>query len=292
MNTSRRPRLLSLSCSALLLFVLLLATVGPLPAAEPPAGKVVAVAGQVTAAGPDGTIRTIAKDDSIFAGDIINTGPNSRVRIVFSDQGVIFLRPSTRFVIKTYTHSGDQEKDESDFSLVRGGFRSVTGAIGHTNPKNYKVDTPVATIGIRGTDHEGRFCANDCADLVDVGVDPPPDGLYTGTNTGETMVGDQSFGAGQYGYTSLDGRTTRLPEPPPILIRDPLLPAALTDRGSESQDQGAAGSGEGSGDGAGGASGGSAGTATGGSAGANDTPDEEGFEIPAKPPTTRTIECR
>lgn len=249
----------------LLVATLLTAQVGAAVAAEAPAGKVAAVAGQVTAAGSDGAIRPLGKDDPVFSGDIISTGPNSRARIVFSDNGVIFLRPSTRFVIKSYQHKGSAEKDESEFSLVRGGFRSVTGAIGHSNPKNYRVDTPVATIGIRGTDHEGRFCAGDCADLVDIGVAEPPDGLYTGTNEGKTVVGGKEFGAGQYGYTTLGGPTTALPQPPPILIKDPMLRGSLTDSGGSNK------SSEGNKGGA--------------------AVEDAGFEVPAKPSTTQSIDC-
>lgn len=257
-------------------------------AADKPAGKVAAVAGQVTAAGDDGTIRTLVKDAPFFNGDIISTGPNSRTRLIFSDDGVIFLRPSTRFVIKSYIHSGNPQQDESKFSLLRGGFRSVTGAIGHGNNNKYEVKTPVATIGIRGTDHEGRFCAGDCLDLTDVGVSPPADGLYTGTNTGETIISGNKFGAGQYGFTSPAGQTSYLPVPPPILIKDPLLPIALTDKGAKTtgkessgdeqpaaeqnkltkQDKPAIAEGK------------------------EPAPAEEGFDIPAKPPTTRMIECR
>jgi len=287
MNTTPLSSLMLFTGRALVLLTLLMVPARTLLAAEPPstpAGKVAAVVGQVTAAGEDGAIRTIAKDDPIFAGDIVSTGPNSRVRIVFSDDGIIFLRPSSRFVIKSYNHSGSPEKDESSFSLVRGGFRSVTGAIGQSNPKNYKVDTPVATIGIRGTDHEGRLCINDCTDLVDVGVSPPPDGLYTGTNTGETVIGNQNFGAGEYGFTNMDRQTFQLPQPPQILVKDPLFPTALTDPGSETPGQEGGTGGEGQGDNASGIpEGGSSATPAG---------SEEGFEIPAQPPVTHTINCR
>ncbi len=294
-------RLSRFSLIALALFSLSFA--GRVWAAEP-AGKVDAVVGQVTVAGADGAIRSLAKDNPVFAGDIISTGPNSRVRIVFSDEGVIFLRPSTRFVIDSYKHSGDKQQDESKFSLVKGGFRSVTGAIGQANKDKVKIETPVATIGIRGTDHEGRFCAGDCLDLTNIGVSAPPDGLYTATNVGQTVVGTQQFGPGQYGFTTPAKVTVRLPEPPPILVADPALRGALTpqktteskeqstpasektgDQGGEKPEQkqpggekqqpektgqsGQAGQGEQAGEGA-----------------------KEGIEIPAKPPTTRAIQCQ
>jgi len=292
-------------------FSLIALTLALLPGSFPrmakatePAGKVDAAVGQITVAGADGAIRSLTKDAPVFAGDIISTGPNSRVRIIFSDEGVIFLRPSTRFVIDSYKHSGDKQKDESKFSLVKGGFRSVTGAIGQANKDKVKIETPVATIGIRGTDHEGRFCAGDCLDLTNIGVSAPADGLYTATNVGQTVVGTQQFGPGQYGYTTPNKVTVRLPEPPPILVADPALRGAMApqkdtgskdnsepasekpgDQGTEKSEQkqnsgkekqtektgqsGQAGQEEPSGEGA-----------------------KEGIEIPAKPPTTRAIQCQ
>ena len=266
--------------------------------AAEPAGKVDAVVGQVTVAGADGAIRTLAKDTPVFAGDIINTGPNSRVRLVFSDEGVIFLRPSTRFVIDSYKHSGDKQQDESKFSLVKGGFRSVTGAIGQANKDKVKIETPVATIGIRGTDHEGRFCAGDCLDLTNIGVSAPPDGLYTATNVGQTVVGTQPFGPGQYGFTSPAKVTVRLPEPPPILVADPALRGALApQKGTESKDKSAPASEKP-------ADQGGEKSELKQTDGKEKQPEKtgqgeqaepgtkEGIEIPAKPPTTRAIQCQ
>ncbi len=288
LNTDFRPHLLLQTFTALALGLLVALTAQTTSAAEapPPAGKVVAVAGQVTAGGDDGAIRPIAKDDPIFAGDTISTGPNSRARIVFSDEGVIFLRPSSRFVIKSYSNSGDPQQDESKFSLVRGGFRSVTGAIGKANTKNYEVETPVATIGIRGTDHEGRFCAGDCADLTDVGVSPPADGLYTGTNTGETAIGGHRFGPGHYGFTNPGGHTFKLPEPPPILVKDPMLPGALTDKGEKPKDKEPARDEKNT------EHDNTTGKDKPATDGGTDKPAEDGMEIPAQPPTTRMVECQ
>ncbi|MFC1512981.1 FecR domain-containing protein [Thermodesulfobacteriota bacterium] len=230
MKTRRKSisllKLFRLSLIALTLALLPVSFPGIVQAAET-AGKVNAVAGKVTAAGADGAIRTLTKKAPVFSGDIISTGPNSRVRILFSDESVIFLRPSTRFVIDSYKHTGNSQQDESKFSLVKGGFRSVTGAIGHANKDKVRIETPVATIGIRGTDHEGRYCAGDCLDLTNIGVSAPADGLFTATNVGQTMVGNKQFSAGQYGFTSPAKVTVHLPEPPPILAMDPALRESL-----------------------------------------------------------------
>ena len=277
---------------ALTLALLLLSLPMMAHAAEP-AATVDAVAGQATAVGDNGAIRPLAKGDSVFSGDIISTGPNSRLRLVFSDEGVIFLRPSTRFVIDSYKHTGNAQQDESRFSLVKGGFRSVTGAIGQANHDKVKIETPVATIGIRGTDHEGRFCAGDCLDLTNIGVSAPADGLYTATNAGQTVVGNQNFGPGQYGYTNPAGVTVHLPGPPPILLADPSLRGAMPPKkgkGKKGKASSAAGNhGNNNGQGRQGQAGQSGQSGQGEQSGAE---GEEGFDIPAQPPATHAVQCQ
>lgn len=200
-----------------------------LAAAAVPAGTVSALRGQVEAVGADGTARTLVLEDPVYSGDVISTGLNSMVRVHFTDRSIMFLRPSSTMAVHDYFYSGDPEQDRNAFSLVKGGFRAVAGAVGQASPDNYRIDTPVATIGIRGTDHEGRYCADDCYDLVDLGVPEPPNGLYTGTNSGRTFIGTMEFGPGQYGYTNPAGMTVRLPEAPPILRLDPFLRGAFRD---------------------------------------------------------------
>jgi hypothetical protein len=51
----------------------------------------------------------------------------------------------------------------SFFSLLKGAMRSVTGLIAKSDPQSYRVATPVATMGVRGTDFKLVYCNNDCA---------------------------------------------------------------------------------------------------------------------------------
>jgi hypothetical protein len=52
---------------------------------------------------------------------------------------------------------------KSFFSLIKGAMRSVTGLIAKADPQTYRVATPVATMGVRGTDFKLVYCNNDCA---------------------------------------------------------------------------------------------------------------------------------
>lgn len=144
-----KPPMLALTPQALL--VALISACYPLSALAA-AGKVEFVIGNVQATGPDGRSRALAKGADIDAGDTIQTG-NGRAQVRFVDGGFISLTPNTEFKVNEYHYSGQADGSEKGlFGLVKGGLRAVTGAIGHTNKKTYIVNTPVATIGIRGTE--------------------------------------------------------------------------------------------------------------------------------------------
>jgi len=144
-----KPPMLALTPQALL--VALISACYPLSALAA-AGKVEFVIGNVQAIGPDGRSRSLAKGADIDAGDTIQTG-NGRAQVRFVDGGFISLTPNTEFKVNEYNYSGQADGSEKGFfGLVKGGLRAVTGAIGHTNKKTYIVNTPVATIGIRGTE--------------------------------------------------------------------------------------------------------------------------------------------
>lgn len=124
------------------------------------AGHVSFVAGDVTATTPDGQTRTLHKGDDINGGDRISTG-SGRIQLRFSDGGFVALQPNTVFGVDQYVYANKKPEDSSlFFSLVRGGMRTITGVIGHINKANYRVKTPVATIGIRGTEYLADFDGN------------------------------------------------------------------------------------------------------------------------------------
>ena len=116
-------------------------------------GRVEFAVGNVNALGQDGNARSLSKGGEINNGDTIQT-IDGRAQIRFSDGGYISLQPNTEFKVEDYNYNGKADGSEKGFfSLVKGGLRAITGAIGHTNKQAYRVNTPVATIGIRGTEY-------------------------------------------------------------------------------------------------------------------------------------------
>lgn len=198
-----------------------------------PAGTISMLTGRATAVGADGTVRALREDDRVFEGEVLSTGPSTYLNVVFRDNGRILLRPNTRFAIDQFKYQAPAAAngravaaapvESAFFRLLKGGFRAVTGAVGKRDQADYRVRTPVATIGIRGTDYESRLCQGDCLD-----VDPPPtDGLYTGVNQGTiTLTNDQGTveqPKGRFTFTPLvTGGVVTLKAPPKVLTQDPM----------------------------------------------------------------------
>ncbi len=111
-------------------------------------GKVTAINGSATII-RDGASIPIQKNISIEEKDIIKTMKNSKLQIIFKDETVISLGQKTTFEIQEYLFS--QTKPKARFNISKGLFKSITGKIGHIAPKNFKLKTQNATIGVRGT---------------------------------------------------------------------------------------------------------------------------------------------
>jgi hypothetical protein len=205
----------------------------PTPA-EVAAGSATLVTGHVSAATPSGEIRDLAKGAPVYEGEVVITAAGSFVNIEFSDGGRVLLRPESRFQIERYQYAGTPARpaagqpqaaqaqpvrqESAFFRLLKGGFRAVSGLIGHTRREDYAVQTPVATIGIRGTDYEVRLCQGDCGDVTPA----PKDGLYAGVQSGSIALsnegGTTTPTAGQYVFIAGNNGV-----PIPTALRPPAL---------------------------------------------------------------------
>ncbi len=125
------------------------------------AGRVNFVSGSAFVSNAQNQQRNVFKGDLIYAGEKIETGRNSRIQIKMTDGGTIVLRPSSTFEITQYSFSKDTpELGTVLYNFIKGGARAISGAIGKVNKQNYKFNTPVATIGIRGTDYSASLDDN------------------------------------------------------------------------------------------------------------------------------------
>lgn len=120
------------------------------------AGHVQFINGDVQAINSAGRVYPLKKGDAINEGDTLTSAKAATAQIKMEDGGFIAVRADTRMKFDSFKFGGKEngKGDSSLFSLLRGGFRAVTGLIGRVHKENYRVNTTAATIGIRGTDFE------------------------------------------------------------------------------------------------------------------------------------------
>jgi hypothetical protein len=122
------------------------------------AGETVAAAarvdftyGSATVSGPDGRERPLVRGTELDNGDTVRTA-EGRAQLRFNDGAYVSLQPHSEFLIREYRFDGKTDGAERGFfGLARGAMRTVSGLIGRVNRDRYRVTTPTATIGIRGT---------------------------------------------------------------------------------------------------------------------------------------------
>jgi hypothetical protein len=115
------------------------------------------IAGQVAARSADGVTRVIAAGDRLAPGETVITA-QGRAQIRFSDGGIVDLAPDGAFRIDDYAYAGAEDGSERKFmTLLRGFLRTISGTIGHAHFETYRLDTPVASIGIRGTGYTANL---------------------------------------------------------------------------------------------------------------------------------------
>jgi len=127
----------------------------PKPPVLKPIGIVIWTKGLIKAGQPDKSARTLSRRSPIYSHDVITTDATGTGEIAFTDSSVFSLMVGSQLKIDEYNFKKDAPpaQDKSVMSIVKGGFRTITGSIPKQNPDGYKVNTPVATIGVRGTQY-------------------------------------------------------------------------------------------------------------------------------------------
>ena len=172
-----------------------------------------------------GSTRNLTRRSAIYRGDTLSTGARSLSQIRMKDGALLSLRPLTDIKIADYRYNGQEDgSEQSILELLKGGFRTITGIIGHKNKQNYQVRTSVATIGIRGTHYSLVLCQqSSCSDDGEDGVE---DGLYGGVADGsiviENQTGTHRFNNDQFfKLTSATSKPVEFLLPPAILKHGP-----------------------------------------------------------------------
>jgi hypothetical protein len=150
-------------CLALLLLALAVFCVGPAPvlAAETEnLGHVSRIQGEAFAL-HQGALVPLAQGTTVRRTDVLKTGPGARVEITMLDETRLTLGADTMLALERYDLGRQPGPGAVLLLLTKGAFRVVTGQLTALRGGPFEVLTPLATIGVRGTDFWGGMLAPD-----------------------------------------------------------------------------------------------------------------------------------
>lgn len=130
------------------------------------AGQVIGTVSKLTGTATairNGVSVTLNVGDNVQKGDVVQAGADSSLNLAFIDGTVFGLSANARMVLNEMVYDPQGSANSSLLSLVQGTITFVAGETAKNG--NMRVDTPVATMGIRGT-----------AVLVEIGFEVPGQG--------------------------------------------------------------------------------------------------------------------
>lgn len=138
------------------LFVLLAFFLAGAEGAFAQAANIVFTTGNASVISADGSLRRAERGTVLEVGETVDTG-DGKAQLKFRDGATISLQPGTQFRVEAFRFSGqDGRADEDDkvvMRFIKGALRAVSGLIGKQKREQYRMDTAVGTIGIRGTEY-------------------------------------------------------------------------------------------------------------------------------------------
>jgi len=126
------------------------------------AGFVSALTGEASAQDANGLEHPLQIRSAIYESDRLETKMNASLQVSLIDGAEVFLKQNSVLKISEYVATDDYGKESSSvLDLLRGGLRTITGAIGASSDANYQLETGLGTIGIRGTEYVIKLCKQD-----------------------------------------------------------------------------------------------------------------------------------
>lgn len=164
-------------------------------------GVVIESEGSVIAVDQSKISRKISVGHKVYLGDKVITGEKGYVRLKMIDNAVLDLRCFSIMVIEEYALNNTNRR--SILNLLQGSLKKVTGEIGKLAEDVYELKTPIASIGVRGTEYALRvFQSKGCGGKLDA-----DDGLYLKVIKGlvdvHNVAGSEVIAKGETAYVPL-----------------------------------------------------------------------------------------
>jgi VCBS repeat-containing protein len=154
---------------------------------EPPIGQVETLTGQASAQRPDGSKVGLGLGAAVYQGDVVETGVGSAVAITFTDRTVLSLGDSARMTLDKFVYSQGGAANGTVINFVQGTFTFIAGQVAPTG--DMRIETPVATMGIRGTTGIVRVVINSGESYFTLVNDPPPSNAVGAFDVNNKLTG-------------------------------------------------------------------------------------------------------
>lgn len=134
--------------------------------------EVVFTIGDTRVAGAEGVaMAQLSRGAKLNVGDTVMTGANGHVHLRFVDQAFVSVRPGSTLKVEQYNYDpATPANNRVKFVLSEGTSRLITGQAGQTAKQNFRLNTPVAAIGVRGTDFVVQATADNTRVTVQQGA--------------------------------------------------------------------------------------------------------------------------
>lgn len=147
--TARRREAMRAARSVVILLAAMSVLAQGVAAALDTAGAVQSYAG--TAAGNRGGENLPATAGTKLTGDILTTGSDGSMGVILRDNSTLSIGPDSRIIIEAFLFSPYEGKFGLLARISRGTMAYLSGLIGKLAPGSARFETPMASIGIRGT---------------------------------------------------------------------------------------------------------------------------------------------
>jgi hypothetical protein len=150
-NSPRRPLARCLSACVAALSLVTSVAQASLPGT--PVGEVSMILGKAWIEKPGAPRERVTDGTQVGVFDKIETDSDGHVHIRFVDGGLFSVRPYSTLEIERYDYNAARPEESAvKLNLLEGEARSISGDAAHKARENYRINTPIAAIGVRGTD--------------------------------------------------------------------------------------------------------------------------------------------
>ena len=118
----------------------------------------------------NGEYTRLATGALLYEGDSLKTESSGHIHVQLRDSGVISIRPNSELQIEVFQFDeANPQASSVKFNLIHGTTRSVSGSAAESAKHRFRLNTPIAAIGVRGTDFVVSATSDSLMTLVNQG---------------------------------------------------------------------------------------------------------------------------